>query len=85
MVPAAVNPRTVQCHLPYADDSHVGVRQESAAGRWRRYDSRVEAALGMGAAGVVESLLRLTARMPISPEYAIMTSQVQRSPQGGPG
>ena len=37
----------------------------------------------MGAAGVVESLLRLTARMPINPQYAIMTSQVQRSAEGG--
>ena len=63
----------------------MGVRQAASADRWRRYDSRVEAALGMGAAGVVESLLRLTARMPIQPDFSITISQVQRSARGGAG
>ena len=37
---------------------------------WARYDGRVEALLDMGAARVVESLLRVAACMPAMPDCA---------------
>ena len=38
---------------------------------WERYDGRVEALIGISAAGVMESLLRLAARMPPRPSALI--------------
>ncbi len=55
---------------------------------WARYDDRVEAMLHMGAAGVVESLLRTTARSTGLVDFAgVLESQVhcmgmQPSPPG---
>ena len=58
------------------------LRQVSAS-TWAGYDNRVEALLGMGAAGVVESLLRTAARMPSQPEAVlVMKAQVHRSAGG---
>ena len=44
---------------------------------WAGYDDRVAALLGMGGAGVVESLLRTTARMPaLNRHRAVMMTKV---------
>ena len=45
---------------------------------WARYDARVEAMLDMGAAGVVESLLRSVARTTRVEECAAYEAQVQQ-------
>ena len=47
-----------------------------------RYDNRVETMLGMGAAGVVEALLRTACRMPSQPECAAMKAQVHPNARG---
>ena len=58
------------------------VRQEYPSKSWAQYDKRVEATLDIGAAGVVESLLRTTARMPCQGSYAVMLeAQVCRHAQ----
>ena len=50
---------------------------------WARYDARVEAMLDMGAAGVVESLLRLTVRLtPLHEQMAPLNARVCRCASG---
>ena len=52
------------------------LRQVSAS-TWAHYDDRVEAMLGVDAAGVVESLLRTVVRMPSQPNvHAVLKAQV---------
>ena len=53
------------------------------ASTWPRYDNRMEAMLGLGAAGVVESLLRTAVRMPSqADDSVVILAQVRRSAGG---
>ena len=53
--------------------------QASTRKRWARYDTKVEALLGMGAAGVVETLLRTVARNSSLRDNAGIRAQVHHS------
>ena len=69
---------TAACsHCPACLDAErvALVSQAGASEMWERYDGRVEALLGMGAAGVVESLLRVAARKPTHRDF-VSTIQV---------
>ena len=55
------------------------VSQERARKRWARYDDKVEALLGMGAAGVVETLMRTVARNPHLEKDEGLWAQVRHS------
>ena len=56
--------------------------RQASAGRWARYDTKVEALLGMGAAGVVETLMRTVARnLALDGARADMLAQVHHSSQ----
>lgn len=66
-------------NIPYPPKNRMLVQQVNAS-TWAGYDSRVEAMLDLGAADVVESLLRTTARMPSQKECVVVKAQVHQLP-----